>query len=71
MTNFEIITQNPETLEEFICVAQDDALEAEGCSIKLNLPPQNFIDWGQWLNKEAEENGECVYLPHNKTIYKL
>ncbi len=32
MTNLELITQNAQTLEDFLEAVQDDTLEAEGCS---------------------------------------
>ena len=44
MTNLELITQNAQTLEDFLEAVQDDALEAEGCSYDLHLPPTVSAD---------------------------
>ncbi len=71
MTNFELITQNSQTLEEFLEAVQDDALEAEGCSYDLNLPPtigaeQIMVTWRTWLEMEAEEGVVC--LPNGRLI---
>ena len=71
MTNFELITQNPQTLEDFLCAVQDDALEAEGCSLELKLPPvqgaeQIVIGWKDWLTQEAVD--ETIYLASGRTI---
>lgn len=71
MTHFELITQNSQTLEEFLEAVQDDALEAEGCSYDLNLPPaigseQIMVTWRSWLEMEAEE--EAVCLPNGRLI---
>lgn len=38
MTNFQLVTQNPTTLDELISAVVDDALEAKGCSLDLKLP---------------------------------
>ena len=38
MTNFQLITQNATTLDNFISAVVDDALEAKGCSMELKLP---------------------------------
>lgn len=38
MTNFQLITQNATTLDDFISAVVDDALEAKGCSMELKLP---------------------------------
>lgn len=71
MTNFELITQNPQTLEDFLYAVQDDALEAEGCSLELKLPPtqgpeQIVICWKDWLKQEAED--EMIFLSNGRTI---
>ncbi len=71
MTNFDLITQNPQTLEDFLYAVQDDALEAEGCSLDLKLPPtqgpeQIAIVWKDWLKLEAED--EIICLPNGRTI---
>ena len=55
MTNFEKVTESVEALERFLEEVQDDALEAEGCSMKLKMPdPEICMLWGEWLKKEAE-----------------
>lgn len=56
MTNFEIITKSKKNLSEFLYSVQTDALDAEGCSVKLTMPPQGYIDFEAWLNEEAENN---------------
>ncbi len=71
MTNFELITQNPQTLEDFLYAVQDDALEAEGCSYDLHLPPtvgpeKIAVSWKEWLEMEAED--EMICLPNGRTI---
>ncbi len=71
MTNFDLITQNSQTLEDFLYAVQDDALEAEGCSLDLKLPPtqgpeQIVIVWKDWLKLEAED--EMICLPNGRTI---
>ncbi len=71
MTNFELITQNLRTLDDFLSAVQEDALEAEGCSYDLHLPPNEdsempYLDWQEWLAREAED--ETVYLPNNGRI---
>lgn len=73
MTNFELITQNSQTLDDFLSAVQDDALEAEGCALYLHFPPNEdedsdmpSLDWKEWLEQEVED--EMVYLPHNRTI---
>lgn len=35
MTNFQIVTQSPQNLADFLYMIQDDALEAKGCSYNL------------------------------------
>lgn len=71
MTNFELIVQNPQTLEDFLEAVQDDALEAEGCSYDLHLPPaigpeEITVTWKTWLEMEAED--EMIFLPNGRTI---
>ena len=61
MTNLELITQNAQTLEDFLEAVQDDALEAEGCSYDLRLPPtigpeEIAVTWKDWLGMEAEDD---------------
>lgn len=71
VTNFDLITQNTQTLEDFLEAVQDDALEAEGCSYDLHLPPtigpeEIAVAWKQWLEMEAED--EIICLPNGRTI---
>lgn len=71
MTNFELIMQNAQTLEDFLEAVQDDALEAEGCSYDLHLPPtigpeEIVTTWRAWLEMEAED--EMICLPNGRTI---
>lgn len=73
MTNFQLVTQNITTLDDFISAVVDDALEAKGCSMDLKLPYELqtvengiFMGWKEWLKQEAEE--ETVYLPHGVII---
>ena len=71
MTNFELITPNPQTLEDFLYAVQDDALEAEGCSLDLKLPPTQgpeeiVVGWKDWLQQEAED--EMICLSGGRTI---
>lgn len=55
LTNYKIITQTPGTLADFLYMVQNDALEAEGCSIRLKMPdPEIATDWEAWLKKEPE-----------------
>lgn len=68
MTNFQLITQNATTLDDFISAVVDDALEAKGCSMELKLPYELqegaggvFLQWKEWLEQENED--ECIYLP--------
>lgn len=54
MTWFAYLTKNPRRLSDFLDRVQSDALEAEGCSIKLKLPPQTQLgDWEEWLCEEC------------------
>ncbi len=74
MTNFQLVTQNPTTLDELISAVVDDALEAKGCSLDLKLPyalqEQNpsevYMGWKEWLEQEAED--EVIRLPHGAWI---
>lgn len=68
MTNFQLITQNTTTLDDFISAVVDDALAAKGCSMELKLPyelQENdddvFLQWKEWLEQENED--ERIYLP--------
>ena len=68
MTNLELITQNAQTLEDFLEAVQDDALEAEGCSYDLRLPPtigqeEIAVTWKDWLGMEAEDEMKPIYKP--------
>lgn len=38
MTNFQLVTQNTTTLDDFISAVVNDALAAKGCSMELKLP---------------------------------
>ncbi len=67
MTNFQLITQNATTLDDFISAVVDDALAAEGCSMELKLPYELqegaggvFLQWKEWLEQENED--ECICL---------
>ena len=57
MTNFEILTQKPFILEEFLEMIVDDALEAKGCSLDLKMPSEEWAghSWREWLEQEVEE----------------
>lgn len=56
MTNFEEITRSPAALAAFLERVQDDALEAEGCSMKLKMPdPEICMTWEMYLNEEAKQ----------------
>lgn len=60
MTNFQIVTQSPQNLADFLYMIQDDALEAKGCSYNLKMPdPETVIMWDEWLKQEAEDD-VCV-----------
>ena len=74
MTNFEIITQSSRTLDEFLTAVQNDALKAEGCALEMHLPPDPDPDgpqvcWKDWLEQEAADGGETVFLPRGKFIF--
>lgn len=74
MTNFQLITQNPTTLDDFISAVVDDALEAEGCSLDLKLPEEiltpeqakAYMGWKEWLEQENEDG--MIILPHGVCI---
>lgn len=55
-TNFDEIAENPLALAAFIEKVIDDALRAEGCSLKLTLPPPTddgkSQTWEEWLRRE-------------------
>lgn len=60
MTNFQIVTQSPQNLADFLYMIQDAALEAKGCSYNLKMPdPETVIMWDEWLKQEAEDD-VCV-----------
>lgn len=56
MTNFEALCKSPGMMARFLEKVQDDALEAEGCSLKLTMPPDDgeyAVDWEAWLEQEC------------------
>lgn len=55
LTNFQVITQSQNNLSDFLSMVQDDALEAEGCSLELKMPGL----WDEWLKQEAVD-GICI-----------
>ena len=58
MTNFEKLTASPRVLGELLERVQDDALAAEGCSLKLKLPDAEIcITWEEWLRMECDNDG--------------
>ena len=60
LTNFQVVTQSPQNLSDFLYMIQDDAIEAKGCSLDLKMPdPEIGMLWEQWLAQEAED-GVCV-----------
>lgn len=62
MTNFEIVTQDPQSLANLLYMVQDDALEAKGCSYDLKMPdPETVTMWDDWLRQEAE--GDVCVTP--------
>ncbi len=66
MTNFEIVTQNPDKLDELLYMVQDDALAAKGCSYEMELPPDPAKSWKEWLEQETdldicETPRGCIY----------
>ena len=57
MTRFDKATESIDALAELLEQVQDDALEAEGCSMKLKLPDAEvYMDWREWLKQEVREN---------------
>lgn len=59
MTNFEYYTQSVQRFADLIYMAVNDALMAEGCSIKLKYPEQlssveedRVITWDSFLEEE-------------------
>ena len=72
MTNFEILTQKPFVLEEFLEMVVDDALEAEGCSFDLKMPSEEWAgrSWREWLEQEAAEGGTACETSRG-TLYKI
>ena len=57
MTRFDKATESIDALAELLEQVQDDALEAEGCSMKLKLPDAEvYMDWREWLKKEVRED---------------
>lgn len=71
MTNFEIVTQTPDKLDQLLYMVQDDALAAKGCSYEMELPPRPGRSWKEWLEQETdldicETPRGCIYP--NRTI---
>ena len=68
MTNFEILTQRPFILEQFLEMIVDDALEAEGCSLDLKIPSEEGAgrSWRDWLEQEAAADGTAYGTGRNK-----
>ena len=66
MTRFEVLTASAYNLSYFLDMVQQDALDAKGCSKKLQLPDSVPPLWESWLTEEAE-NG-VVTLPNGLTI---
>lgn len=56
MKNFEIIASSVKNMAELLEFVQGDALDAEGCSIRLKLPGGKYYTWEEWLEAEAEED---------------
>lgn len=59
MTNFEHYTQSVQRLADLLYMAVNDALMAEGCSIKLKYPEQlsgaeedRIVTWDSFLEEE-------------------
>ncbi len=66
MTNFEIVTQTPDKLDQLLYMVQDDALAAKGCSYEMQLPPEPAGSWKEWLEQETdldicETPRGCIY----------
>lgn len=72
MTNFEVLTQKPFILEEFLEMVVDDALEAKGCSLDLKMPSEEWAGrpWRDWLEQEAAEGGTACETSRG-TLYKI
>lgn len=66
MTNFDVITASVYNLHTFLEAVQRDALEANGCSLKLGLPDSIPPIWEAWLTQEAK--GGVVTMPCGLTI---
>ena len=49
MTRFEYLTASIERLADFFDVLQSDGLQAKGCSLDLQLPPNEEGSWIEWL----------------------
>ena len=62
MTNFELVTQSPNTLEAFLEMVVNDALEAKGCSWNLTMPDEERVCglWSEWLAQEADGGSVCT-----------
>lgn len=60
MKNFEIISSSVKNMAELLEFVQGDALDAEGCSIRLKLPGGEYYTWEEWLEAEAEEEDASV-----------
>jgi len=71
MKNFDLVTQDVGTLEDFIYAVVDDALEAKGCSMDLQLPEAvsdtKVSDWGRWLQEENAD--ESLRFPDGTSIW--
>lgn len=56
LTNFQYYTKSPEALEELLERVVEDSLMAEGCSLKLTLPPLSENGetrfWAEWLKED-------------------
>lgn len=71
MTNFELITQNSSTLEQFLEMVVDDALAAKGCSYDLTMPVEDErVLWREWLEREGAEEGTACETSWG-TIWRL
>lgn len=66
MSNFEVITSSAYNLQRFLEMVQQDALDAKGCSQRLELPPVAPPIWEAWLVREAP--GGVVTMPNGLTI---
>lgn len=57
MTNFEWYAKSIDNLTRLLEAVADDALEAEGCMLKLTLPPgdpNDVVSWETWLAKPCD-----------------